>query len=513
MKLFFLKDNSLYKIFKTLEKVPNNKTIHIYIDPEHAFFDNERRGKQLQEIIQSKKLNAFFVTKTDKAKNFFQKIGLQVDHQEKHKLLKALNLMFLFFFNIKKFHLQMYAKKNYIFYAIFGFEVVFLLIVLYILYSLVLPSTVVTITPSNQIENIIYNFRYYNTSDTEYTKTSRYLNIPYTSWFIDYKYEMSISSSNIKHIQNPSKWQIKVINTTDKPYSLIKWTRRETTNWLIYKSDNRFKVPPAQWWVPWEMTISVTAAEQDAWWTLIWARGNIKEWTRMLIKNIKSSYYFKEIYWEAISQFSWWTLVSQWSITNKDISILSWKLVEYIKKQKQNIIWKNFNIEWNLLLNFDNLIDTKIKNITINNQAGEKQSMLHWTVIARINFMYVKTEDLLLWMKKYLEQRPSDKVTLLKIDDESIIFYKYIEEKNGVYVIPTQINIIQWYDFNKDINGVLSSMKTRILGIHKDTAKEIILSYPEIAATKLKVRPPRYSSLPKLKSRIKIDVEWQKLKK
>ena len=170
MKLFFLKDNSLYKIFKTLEKVPNNKTVHIYIDPEHAFFDNERRGKQLQEIIHEKKLKAFFVTKTEKARNFFQKIGLEVIHQEKHKILKALNLMYLFFFNIKNFHLQMYAKKNYIFYAIFGFETAFFLIILYLLYSLILPSTIITIIPANQVENIIYNFRYYAQSDTEYTK-------------------------------------------------------------------------------------------------------------------------------------------------------------------------------------------------------------------------------------------------------------------------------------------------------------------------------------------------------
>jgi hypothetical protein len=74
MKLFFLKDHSLYKIFKTLEKIPNNKTIQIYIDPEHAFFDNERWGRQIQELLQKKNLNAFFVTKTEKAKYFFEKL-------------------------------------------------------------------------------------------------------------------------------------------------------------------------------------------------------------------------------------------------------------------------------------------------------------------------------------------------------------------------------------------------------------------------------------------------------
>ncbi|MBU0626957.1 hypothetical protein KKG31_00125 [Patescibacteria group bacterium] len=75
------------------------------------------------------------------------------------------------------------------------------------------------------------------------------------------------------------------------------------------------------------------------------------------------------------------------------------------------------------------------------------------------------------------------------------------------------MNIIQGYDFTKDINGVLDSAKTRILGTEKDEAKEILLSFPEIASIKLKVRPPRYSSLPKLKSRIKISVEGQNIEK
>ncbi len=38
MKFFFLKTDSLYKIFKTLEKIPAQKAVQIFIDPEHPFF-------------------------------------------------------------------------------------------------------------------------------------------------------------------------------------------------------------------------------------------------------------------------------------------------------------------------------------------------------------------------------------------------------------------------------------------------------------------------------------------
>jgi len=304
MKLFFLKDNSFYKIFKTLEKIPNNKTIHIYIDPEHAFFDNEWWGKQIQEIIKEKSLNAYFITKTDKAKQFFQKIGLQVIHQEKHKFFKVLNLIYLFFFNIKRFHLQAYSKKNYLFYAIFGFEVVFFLVIIYLLYTLILPSATLTLTSANQIENVIYNFRYYPAGDTEYPTLSRYLSIPTSSGFIDYKYDMSLSVANVKHLQNPSQGKIRITNKTEKEYSFIKGTRLETTDGIAFRSNNRFKVPAAQGDNWGDTTIGVTAAEQDANGFLIGAKGNITKGTKVYIKLLKSSYYFKEVYGEAVDQFS-----------------------------------------------------------------------------------------------------------------------------------------------------------------------------------------------------------------
>jgi hypothetical protein len=43
MKFFFAKTDSLYKIFKSLEKIPSHRSVEIFIDPEHALFDNEWR--------------------------------------------------------------------------------------------------------------------------------------------------------------------------------------------------------------------------------------------------------------------------------------------------------------------------------------------------------------------------------------------------------------------------------------------------------------------------------------
>lgn len=222
MKLFFLKDHSLYKIFKTLEKIPTGKSVHIYIDPEHAFFDNERWGIQIKDLLIKRNLHASFVTKTEKAKNFFQKVDLPVIHQQQHKILKILNILYLFFFNIKNFHLEAYTKKNSVFYMVIGVEISFMLLILYVLSSLILPKTIIEISPATQTENIIYNFRYYPAINLTYSKEAKNLKIPYHTGFIDYKYTMSVSVDNIKHIQNPSAGTISINNTTNESYALLK---------------------------------------------------------------------------------------------------------------------------------------------------------------------------------------------------------------------------------------------------------------------------------------------------
>ncbi len=502
MKLFFLKDHSLYKIFKTLEKVPNGKTVHISIDPEHPFFDNERWGKQIQELIKQKNIHVFFITKTDASRRFFEKVWLPVIHQEKHKILKILQLIYYFFFNIKKFHLQAYTKKNYLFYMIFGFEILFVLIVLYLLYSLILPRTIIDIYPANQSEDIVYNFRYYPVNNTEYVNETKQLAVPFQTGFIDYKYTMSISVKNIKHIQNPSQGKIKIINPTDKEYPLLKWTRFVTSDWLVFKTKYRFILKPL-----WEQNIEVIAADKDENGNLIGARWNIKKDTKLYIKNIKESFFLKTIYAEAITDFSWWSLVSEGIVSNKDINTLSGRLVSTMQQQKQNIINENFSLPGQIFLHFNDLISMQVVSLVIENKENETVPYLKWTIVVRFNFAYIKQSDLFAQTQRYLQQRPSDKVKLLTIDRSSVVFFSTIKKDElWWYIIPTKLSIIQWYNFEKDINNILESIKNSIVGINKDKAKSLLLEYPEISSAAISIRPPWYSWITKLKSRVKINI-------
>ncbi len=122
MEFFFTKNDGLYQIFKLLEKLPSQRNVEIFIDPEHGFFDNLRWGQQVKEIIDKRKLNITFRTQKDKNRKFYLQAGLKVNYQEEKQIVKFFNIVGLFFTDIKRFHLQTFDRQKYLFFLVFFFE-------------------------------------------------------------------------------------------------------------------------------------------------------------------------------------------------------------------------------------------------------------------------------------------------------------------------------------------------------------------------------------------------------
>jgi hypothetical protein len=102
-----------------------------------------------------------------------------VNYEQKKNIEKFLNIFYLFFFNIRKFHLHTYESKKYLFILIFLFEILLILGILWFIISLIIPSANITIFPSENSETIIYNVRYYPHNDPEATVETRFLYVPY----------------------------------------------------------------------------------------------------------------------------------------------------------------------------------------------------------------------------------------------------------------------------------------------------------------------------------------------
>lgn len=516
MKFFFSKTDSLYKIFKTLEKIPTGRKVEIFIDPEHSLFDNERWGKQIKEIIDKKKIDASFTTKKAKNREYFRNIGLKVNHVEQRNIEKAANMFYLFLFNIKKFHLHAYESKKYVFVLIFFFEALLVGLLIFLIISLILPSATINIKSTEETESIIYNFRYYPYQNSGFAQESRYLNIPYYTGAIDYKYDLVISTANIQHITNPSKGQIKIYNTKEQSYSLVKETRFTTSDGLIFKATNDFTIATGNQEHPSETTIQVQAAEKDEKDQIIGVRGNIPINTQMRIKNLNESYYLKEIRAESIEQFQWGSTQSFWSVTDKDIAILTGKLTDQVYKQKLNIVSQNFKVDWWILLPFESITSTKFNEINVSQSWGMDTPTVKGSAYITYTFHYIYRQDLLKALNTYIKERASEKVQVLSIDTNSIKFLKdtssfqegEIKKNEDIYIIATQINVMQGYDFKQDSNNIIPDIKNYIAGKNVEESRKYILSnYPEIWSIKISISPLWYSTIPTIKSRIKINIE------
>ncbi len=535
MKLFFVKEDSLYKIFKTLEKIPRKKQVQIFIDAEHSLFENEWRWKQIKEILNKKELNTIFVTKSEHVKVFFEDIWCSVEYQWEKRIKKAFDLLYLFLFNIKKFHLHTFnqkdAKKKTMFYLVYIFEVCVVIGVLFLLYLLILPTTTITITQSQETDTIIYNFRYYPHNEQTYPKNSRYISIPYYTGHLDYQYNLSIHTHNLRHIEHPSKWKAKIINKIPHPFNFVKNTRFVTNDGLMFKTPIPIHIPAAYNNTPWEVTIPLVAMEKDNEGIIMGSRGNIKAHTQLYVKNLKQSLLLKQMVAISMEDFSNWANNETWVIHQEDISILSWEMHNYIKKNKLLLAKNNFDLEDWILLNFDKTTQYKITGIRIHTPLGEKSDKVSGTISARLYFIYVRWEDILTAFQTFIQQRPMKTSRVLNLDKNSFFIFtddikkdtrrKYWSEvsKKSIidsqwidtmmtYIIPTKINIIKWYDFNKDINGIVPAIKTNIIGIDKNQARNSILKYPEVSSVAITINPPWYSIIPTIKSRIKIETVY-----
>lgn len=509
MKIFFVKEDSFQKIFKTLEKIQRGKDVEITIDPEHELFNNKRRWKQIKEIINKRSLNVTINTKSEKAKVFFEKIWLNVNYVESNKFIKILKTIYNFFFNIKKFNLE--AKKNWWSYEkiiLFWLEWIFIVVLIYFFSKLLIPVAKIEIDPSQENETVIYNFRYYPSDNLDYPRYSRFLSIPFFTWSLNYSYDLSINTDNIKYLQNPSIWEIKIFNKTNENLKLVPNTRFTTEDWKLFQTTTWIDIPAAYGETPGELVVKLKAMEKDENDVIMWNRWNISKWTLLYIRNLKQSYFLKDVYAVALQDFSGWSLETKWTVTQNDIDILSGKLSSYIQQQKKNIVTQNFNIKDWILLSFNDLIDTHIQDIKIPYKSGQNTPLLQWTISAKINFVYITRNDIISAFSEYMAQRPSEKTKLISIDKNTLSFYSddWITENDGTFIIPTKIEVIQWYDFNKDINYILEDIKNHITGMDKESARNYILKFAEIASTKIKVKPNRYWSIPSIKSRIKISV-------
>ena len=512
MKFFFAKTDSLYKIFKSLEKIPSHRSVEVFIDPEHSLFDNEWRWQQIKDIIDKNKIDAVFVTKNKKNRDYLNSVWLEVNLIKEKHIQKAINIFYLFFFNIKRFHLQTYESKKYLFITVFLFEILLILWILWFIISLIVPSSTIVLQPSEFTESIIYNVRYYPNNDSSSENETRFLYIPYYTGSLYYKHELTISTANSKYISNPSQGEIKIYNKRNQEYSIMRNTQFKTSDGLIFVALDDFILPAWSEKQPSETVILVKASEYDDKWELIGIRWNIPFKTKMYITKLEESSILKDIWAESIEDFYWRDSESIWTVTDEDVEQLRQKLVDQVYAKKMEIVNDNFSITWWFVLPFETITTTKFNDIEIPQFSGENVSTIKWEALVTYNYIYVLWSDLYELFMTYVNERQSENNLKIKIDSNTLQFLKDSNATNDYeikkiwksYSIATQVNVIQTYDFENDQKQIIPEIKNKIAWMNIEEARNYILStYDEVGSVKISV-PLWYDSIPVIKSRIKI---------
>jgi hypothetical protein len=74
MKIQFDRQDSFYKITKTIEKIPDKRKVIFSIDPDNNMFVNDWRGQQFHELCTSKNLQYTIKTTNIKVKNYCERV-------------------------------------------------------------------------------------------------------------------------------------------------------------------------------------------------------------------------------------------------------------------------------------------------------------------------------------------------------------------------------------------------------------------------------------------------------
>lgn len=511
MKLTFWPNDSIYKIVQTMKKIPNYKSALIDIHPENRIFFHTRWGNYLLWVIKEHHLDVTFLSHNKHTRKYLDQAWLVWKNKDLSFFEKVTDLQ-SFRSHINKFHQHLILQKNYLSVFVLLAEFSVLLTVLYVFRTLISPNAVVQITPAYQLENVVYNFRYYPHADVAAHQFQNYLSVPYYTWSIPYTYDMSANVQNITYSQKPAQGTVVIKNTFPYTYSLLDKTRIITDEGISYTFNKRIDVPWGSADSPWLARIRVTADERFENWELIGEEGNIPKWKILRLKNLEESTKDKKIWAESYSQFSKWETIAKWTVIEKDIQSVEANIMETIQKNKKRYLVSSYTTEWHILLPDEDLYQIKINEFNTTSELWEASSFVEGKVDANIEFPYVKRDDIQKWVESYLTQRAEDEIHLTSFDRKSLTLYDIVtvaenQEKEipWYYIIPTKLPVIKKYNIEKDSLGIINEIKDKVAWLEIAQAKNIILSYDEIDAAKVKITPRWYSIIPDIKSRISFE--------
>lgn len=501
MKIQFERQDSFYKITKTIEKIPDHRKVIFSIDPDNNFFANDWRWQQFRELCESKQLDYVIKTTNTKTKNYCERVWLKCVHDKVSSFSTMVTIVYSFFFKIRDFHYYATHQKNYIKYLIFVIEWLLILWIVMYVYTMLIPKATITITPSYDIEDVSYNFRLVPQEQYQIWSTWGAITLPYYQWIVPYHRILRTSIQSIRYSAQTAKWKALLRNTSGREYALKPYTRFITDTNLIFKTSQRVNVP-----ANWEVTVDLISDDVDDGWQLMWLRWNISSGTLLYIRNLTESRVRKLVVATAITDFTGWDTLARGVVTQQDINAFNSLANKTITESVSQIIRESVRDKTIIPLYYPQFLSGLVTKVTIDTKVGEPLLEFDGTVDANITYYYIKQDDFNRAINRYFAQRSTQSLRLVSIQSDSLKMFEPIVVTTGVYSIPMSVSTFWSYNFESDVWGIQAQLAQSIAGLSKEKAHEQVLSYPDISVAKISVTPFWYQTIPSIKSRIEFKV-------
>lgn len=497
MKIQFERQDSFYKITKTIEKIPDQRKVVFSIDQDNNMFANEWRGQQFRDICESKQLNYAIKTASSKVKNYCERVWLVCDYDYRSSLSTVLSIIYAFFFKIRDFHYYVTHQKKYIKYIIFALEALLVLILVGYVYSILIPNATITITPSYDIEDVSYNFRLVPVEQFQWWYTGSAIALPYYQGNLPYRRILRTPIQSIRYTAQTARGTVTLTNTSGREYALKPYTRFITDDNLVFKTSQRVNVP-AQW----SIDLELIADDIDDAWQIMWIRGNIGSGTLLYIRNLTESRVRKLLVARTTVNFSGWDTLARGIVTQQDIDAFNEFAQTTITESVPQIIRETIKDTSIIPITYPELMSGIINDVTVDAKIGDPMVEFDGSVEATINYNYIKREDFDRAINRYFAQRSTQSLRLVSVQPESLTMFDPIVVATGVYSVPMTISTFWSYNFQSDVGGILSQLENTIWGMDKDQARQQILSFPDVSVAKITITPFWYQTIPNIKSRI-----------
>jgi hypothetical protein len=317
-----------------------------------------------------------------------------------------------------------------------------------------------------------------------------------------------------------SKWKITFFNELNEDIALLKNTRVQTDDWIIFTTDTEVNIPKAtkssSWALQtWTVDINITSKTHDSKWKIVWNRSNIWSWVLLSLPWLKTNK--DKIYAKTLSEIKWWNDKFTRQLTQEDLDNAKSIIESQLKQQSLNELKKqiqednkNNNITYEILwiddiLKYSNFSIIWLEDLKIWEEIDTFE--LSWTV--KISSFTYNTEKVLNQLSNTIRSSMLEDVEkILYINNESLRISNIMSKQERPFEIKATAIVEAFFSHNflNEKNNYIEKLKSTIWWMDKDEALKTLLNNTKISDVKIDIRPFFMTNISKISDNIIIKV-------